>query len=219
MKKSASKPNTIYPIIYLALTLVITACGSIQYKPDDEQKIAGAELTKNPIPPGKALLEFSTNTLKPATLVEQEGENLCQPTKKKALAFTRRGWVNSTAEKAAYNMMNVALLGQIDSLSDPLGKNTAHKAYLYIDASKESVMHSYSEFTEANVKTTCGPLYFKFKPEDQGRYKIEFLYHEDKCMTKVETMSGEKVKQTLWSCTKPILGLGGGDVIGIREIN
>lgn len=208
------------------MVLVLDGCSTqVKYKDDTSQYKEGLELLQKDIPAGKSILEFTTNTEISATLVEQEGENLCKPEKKRTIARVQRQREISDAESSAVDVMNVLSLGLVKALGDPRNNKTPVSHISYIDSEKEIILNSSSyvmnQVAGGWVSSSCGPLFIKFTPKEGRRYKINFLTLGSGCaslLTNVENSKQSVPGHAQWSCTKPVMGLGGNEIIGFKEI-
>lgn len=217
--------SAFYVSVIFAIATLGGCASEVKYKKDADQYKAGLELVQNEIPKQKAILEFTTNTDIPATLTEQGGDNLCKPDQKKFIARVQRQQEISKLEDSVASIMNVASLGLVKALGDPRDNKTPVVHYSYIDADKELILQasSYAMRQSAGgwISHSCGPLFMKFTPREGKRYKIAFTTLGDKCtssLTEIEDSAEIIPRHTLWSCTKPVMGLGGDEVIGLTEI-
>lgn len=212
--------------ITIAISFVLCGCASeVKYKEASDQYKVGLELLEKEIPAGKSLLEFTTNTSIAATLMKQVGPDLCKPENKTAIARVQRQLEVSKVEDSVVGIMNVATLGLVKALGDPRDNKTPVSWYSYIDSDKEILLQSSSYYMSQSGNSwasgSCGPLYMKFVPKEGKHYKISFLTMGDSCsaaLTQIENPEPVIPKHARWSCTKPVMGVGGGELIGLKEL-
>jgi hypothetical protein len=207
----------------LVFAMVLSGCASeVVYKADQEQLRIGQDLINLEIPKDKAILEFTTNTNATATLVEQVGPDLCKPERKAVLARVQRQRELVGAESAAAGIMNVVSLGLTKHLTE---NDTPISHAFYVEAEKELILQStsYTSVPTGNgqISSKCGPLFLKFTPEGGERYKLFFVEAPDRCtavLTKFSNSEQVVPNHTRWTCSVGFMDIGGGEVIGLREI-
>lgn len=215
-----------YAVITLIFTVLVSGCANeIKYKEDKDQVKTGLDLMNKEIPKNKALLEFTTNTIEPATLFKQVGDELCNPEKKVALSRVQRQRELTGVENTTAGALNIATLGLLKLIGDPRDNKTPVSHSLHIESGKEIILQSSSNSTTQTgngwVTKSCGPIFMKFIPEEGQHYKISFINASDKCnaiLIKGTDINPTIPNHTRWSCAKGFMGIGGGEIIGLREI-
>jgi hypothetical protein len=206
-----------------AASILLSGCASPpQYKPDAEQLRVGADLLTQDIPAGKALMEFTTNTVAHASLKLQTGDDLCQPDKSEFLAGARRQRVITDAEKAVYTTGNILSLGLINALGNPLETKTPASRFFYVDSGQRLNFNAMSIYSAPNhSSSTCGPIHLGLVPEAGAIYKINFINVDNRCgvvLTRENRDSTVVPRHSRWTCSKGFLGMGGGRLTSSWEV-
>jgi hypothetical protein len=188
-------------------SLLLIGCTSLKKGGDEstDQK-GGIELLSQEIPPGKAILEFTTNTDEPAFLEMQKGNDLCNPDGKRMLARVRQKIKISETQDKVVAVVKALTFGLAP---DPREDPTPATSYLYVDVDSDLILSPASGSRDYNgqafITRTCGPLYTKFRPEQEAHYKMNFLTLKGGCgltLKKIENDTEKNVKHSRWFCSK-----------------
>ena len=208
-------------LAYVVICVVVAGCAQppTKYRADDQQIVSsGAKLDKPA--EQKATIEFTTNTSERATFERLAGGQLCSRAESKTMARVQRAREISEGEGALITASNVLSLG-IGLLFDPRNNKPPHVLTQEVEAGQALVLEASSYGNTGNSTVSCGPLFLKFQPEGSKKYRVSFIRDADRCLLGVRDVSvlnqPAPVKHSRWSCSKGFLGLGGGEVTGLRE--
>lgn len=206
--------------LYTLLFASVAGCAfTPDYYPDNEQPVQGAE--NRTASPGFATLEFTTNTFESTSFTQQQGEDLCKPTERKLAAMVNKKRHLSTAERSANGLGSILTFGLTDKLNASY-VNSPHTSVQKFKANTPVILNAESQLNDGRTVTKCGPVFVKFIPEDQKRYRVEFLRSQNTCgmaITELKTDSlVTRTPHSRWTCSKGFFGIGGDQIEGLVEI-
>ena len=152
--------------------------------------------------------QFTTNSSVPTTLAEVVGTSACTASKKIPLASAVKAFVPSEPENERVLDGNVRWYKGAG-----LGKFRAYayapeQTYFYVTAEKPLVLSALAKIETGNGTSTtmmsCGPLYIRFQPQANHRYRYTFVGKGRQCISRLEEWGGDGGFRAIpfesWTC-------------------
>ena len=196
----------------IVAALLGCAAPAAQYYPDEEQAIedeVGAAL-----PPGSAIVEFTTNSAAVAAFQQRVGDKLCEPDAQHIAARVRRREIPSEVQQNFRGLANFLSLGALAQIEKLPKTKIAH-----YPANQPIAFAATAYITDG----TCGPLFLQFTPQAAKRYSLSMDFNGQSCRLGIremdESTQTRPVKHSRWRCAEGFLGIGKPTLIGPDEIN
>ncbi len=206
----------------VTISVLIAGCATpVEYYPDAEQPVH--DTARHPVPKGVSIVEFTTNTLEPATFLHVTDDNPCETKggSDAIAAFVRRQRVVPKYEEQFRAVGNLLTFGLADAMTRPATDTPYKKRGEYPSGAPIRLAAS-SFIAYPNQTVSCGPLFLSFIPEEKKHYSLTFVRAGEGCNLSISELQGSAqmpVPHSRWSCSKGFLGFGPSQQSNLREVN
>lgn len=207
------------PLSFLLLLVGCAQSVPLRYLPDESQRVR-IDPAPNLSEANKAIVEFTTNTIEPATFLHKRPTQMCDGFRTQESFSVIRSRAVSEEEEKMQRALAIATPG-LTRLSDPRNDRTPHKVIKEYEAGHELIFHASTASMGGNLIYKCGPLRIKFRPEGGKHDRVDMIREANVCLLSLleirEDAPPVVPAHSRWRCTPSLLGFDGNNVVGFQE--